>query len=138
MSTLTATRQRNAVSEGLAFGLAQLDRWSLPYNKTRLDLAFEGAWRAWPHRARYPQVSTDLSRGLDGVRAMTRVNESKQTFAFFWDQTTGRGLEVVCRQSDWHATNPDDIAFAGRVIDDQIPVSGWVSLAEELLLRLDR
>lgn len=64
--TITSTRQRNAVSEGIAFGLVLLGRPHLPFNKIEVDLAFVGAWREWRFASRFPQVSTDLRHGLDG------------------------------------------------------------------------
>jgi hypothetical protein len=45
LMTITPSRQRNAVSEGMALGLLLCDRSSLPFDKFRVDLAFEGAWQ---------------------------------------------------------------------------------------------
>jgi hypothetical protein len=61
------TRQGNAVSVGMALGLLMCGRDALPFDKLRLDFAFEGALQSWPYRARFPQVNTDLGKGLDGV-----------------------------------------------------------------------
>jgi hypothetical protein len=40
---ITPARQRNAVSEGIALGLCMLERYEFPYDKVRIDLAFERA-----------------------------------------------------------------------------------------------
>jgi len=42
---ITPARQRNAVSEGIALGLLMLDRNEIPFDKFRVDLAFEHAWK---------------------------------------------------------------------------------------------
>ncbi len=134
---ITPTGQRNAVSEGMALGLVLCKRTVLSFDKVRVDLAFAGAWRGWDWGGRFPQVSTDLSKGLDGARAMTRATESKQTWALFWD-TSGGELAIHFRQSEWDPEDDADLDFARRVIDDVVTVEGWVSLAMEFLRRLDR
>ena len=40
--TMTATRQRNAVSEGAALGFVALGYDRIPIDKVRVDLAFRG------------------------------------------------------------------------------------------------
>jgi hypothetical protein len=79
-------RQQNAVSEGVALGLLMAGRDVLPYDKVRVDLAFEGAWRGWDFRSRFPQVSTDLRNGSDGVHVMTRADEQKHVWHLFWER----------------------------------------------------
>ncbi|SPM27169.1 hypothetical protein MycrhDRAFT_1151 [Mycobacterium terramassiliense] len=41
MRGISATQQRNAVSEGIALGLLMCDCNEIPYDKFRVDLAFE-------------------------------------------------------------------------------------------------
>ena len=49
MSTkISPARQRNAVSQGMALGLCMLERYEFKFEKLRVDLAFEDAWRDWP------------------------------------------------------------------------------------------
>lgn len=134
--TPTPTQQRNSFSEGFALGLVLNGRWSLPYNKINIDLAVTGAFRNWPHAGAFPQIRTDL-RGLDGVHAMSRADERKQTFAFYWDRS-GPELRIVSRDRDWSAEDPDDIASAVRVVSDLVPRAGWQTLAEEFLTRFER
>ncbi len=134
---ITPTRQRNAISEGIALGLVLCGRTSLPFDKVRVDLAFAGAWRRWDYRGRFPQVNTDLSKGLDGVWVMTRATERKQAWALFWD-TSGGELSIYSRQSDWDPEDTSDLEFALEVIDGDVPLEGWVSLAQEFLHRLER
>lgn len=134
---ITPARQRNAVSEGIALGLLVSGRDSLPYDKVRLDLAFEGAWRSWsPYRDRFRQVTTDVAKG-SGARVMTRADRQKQVWALYWDND-GAELRIRARQPDWSADNPEDVDFALRVIDGDVPVSGWQQLAGEFLRRFDR
>ena len=64
--TLTPTRQRNSVSEGIALGLVLLGHFDLPFDKVTADLAFTGAWRSWTYTSRFPQIQTDLAHGARG------------------------------------------------------------------------
>lgn len=132
---LTATRQRNAVSEGMALGLLLCGCASVPFEKVGVDLAFSGAWRGWQWRVGFPQVSTDLAKGLDGVRAMTRVTESKRTFLLFWD-TSGGELTIRSRQADWDPSDGTDVDYALGVVGGDVPAEGWRALAQEFLRRL--
>ncbi len=131
---LTTTRQRNAVSEGMALGLLLCGCSSVPFDKVGVDLAFSGAWRDWQWRVGFPQVSTDLAKGLDGVWAMTRVTESKQTFLLFWD-TMGGELKIRLRQG-WDASDGTDVDYALGVVGGDVPAEGWRALAQEFLRRL--
>lgn len=134
---LSATNQRNTVSEGTALGLLMCGRDEIPYEKLRVDLAFEHAFRNWHYRERYPQVGTDLRKGLGGSLAMTCAKENTRTnFVFFWERD--RALTICLRDPDWDPNNPDDVAFAVSVIDNEVPVAAWVSLAEDFLNKYDR
>jgi len=84
---ITAARQRNAVSQGIALGLCVLGRYEFKFDKLRIDLAFEHAWRDWPDRykSQFSQVDTDLRKGKDAVWVMTRADESKRVTPLFWD-----------------------------------------------------
>ena len=137
---LSPARQRNGVSEGMAFGLVMLNRNELPFtNKMRIDLAFERAWRDWPDRykSQFKQVSTDLAKGKDAVWVMTDAEKTKRTAAFYWEWDGGT-LSIYGRQTDWDGDDPDDIKFAVDVIDGDVPVEGWVMLAREFLNDFDR
>lgn len=132
---VTPTRQRNAVSEGMALGLVLCGRTRLPFDKVSVDLAFVGTWRRWEWRSRFPQVNTDLANGLDGAWAMTRATESKKVWALFWD-TSGGQLTVRSRQPDWDPADDADLDYAVRVIDADVPAEGWFALAQEFLRRV--
>jgi hypothetical protein len=71
----------------------------LPFDKVAADLSFVGAWRSWPYSSRFPQVTTDVSKGLDGGRAMTRAGERKRVWNLYWDTSDG-GLAIYPR-SQW-------------------------------------
>jgi hypothetical protein len=134
---LTPTRQRNAVSEGIALGLLMCGHDSLPYDKFRLDLAFEGAWRSWTYRTRFRQVDTDLANGTDGVRAMTRADRDKHVMVLYWEQDGGT-LRITARQPDWTKDDPDDLDFAVKEIDGDVPLTGWEKLARDFLALFER
>ncbi|MEU2043572.1 hypothetical protein [Nocardia niwae] len=129
---ITSSRQRNGVSEGMALGLLLCGKDSLPFDKIRLDLAFASAWRVWTYRSQFPQVDTDLKKGLDAVWAMTRADSQKQVWALFWEQE-GAEFVIYARQQDWDVNNPDDLAYAAKVIDGDVPIEGWKELAQEFL-----
>lgn len=137
---ITPTRQRNAVSQGMALGLCMLERYEFQFDKLRIDLAFEHAWQDWPSRykAQFPQVNTDLRNGTDAVWVMTRATERKQVTPFFWDWS-GQTINIYHRgDGDWDSDNPDDVEYALRMVDGDVPLEGWVSLARSFLDDIDR
>lgn len=132
---ITPTRQRNTVSEGMALGLLMAGRDELLYDKGRVDLAFEGAWRGWEFRGRFPQVSTDLRNGSDGVHVMTRADEQKHVWHLFWERE-GRYLRIEARpQWDQETIEPDVVADS---LTGDVAPAGWLSLAERFLERFER
>lgn len=135
---IRTARQRNAVSEGIALGLCMLERYEFPFNKLRIDLAFESAWRDWPDRykAQFSQVATDLKNGTDAVWVMTHADEAKHTWTFFWD-VSGPKINIYSRSGDWDSDNPEDVARAVSVIDGDVPLEGWISLAQDFVTDLD-
>lgn len=132
--TLSPTQQRNAVSEGLALGLQALGVDSIEFDKVAVDMSVEGAWRSWSEAHRFSQVSTDLRNGLDGYIVLTRAGVRSKAYAFYWEDK-GQTLEIVPRQHDWSADNPDDVEFALEVISGGVALSGWVELAQLFLKR---
>jgi hypothetical protein len=133
----TPTQQRNAVSEGIALGLLVCGHDFLTLDKVGIDLAFEGAWRSWAYRPEFPQVDTDLSKGLDATWAITRAGRSKHVWVLYWEQH-GSEFRICARQSDWSRDNPDDLSFACEMIDGDVPLTGWQELAREFLERFER
>lgn len=132
---MSPARQRNAVSEGMGLGLVLSGHASIPFDKVSVDLAFEGAFRAWRYAERFPPVRTDLRQGLDGARVMTRATKSKHVWALFWD-ASGRELQILARQPDWDPDDEDDVGYALNMIDGDVPREGWVLLAEDFLTHL--
>jgi len=133
----TAARQRNAISEGMALGLLACGCDSLPYNKIKIDLAFEGAWRTWTYRNKFPQVNTDLANGLDAIWAMTRVDSQKNVWVLYWEQD-GNQFQIHSRDPDWTPDNPDDLTFATEMIPGDVPLAGWEELARAFLKRFEQ
>ncbi|WP_436499621.1 hypothetical protein [Actinokineospora sp. HUAS TT18] len=134
---ITPTRQRNAVSQGIALGLLMCGRNSIAVDKVKVDLAFEGAWPRWTYRARFPQVNTDLANGSDGIRVMTRADAGKRVHGLYWSNT-GATMTIHTRVTDWTADNPDDVEYALEAIDGDVPLAGWEELAQEFLRRYER
>lgn len=135
--TLSSARQRNAVSQGVALGMLLCGRAELPRDKVRIDLAFAAAWRDWEYRDRFSQVNTDLRKGLDPVHAITRADESKQVVGVHWVHA-GFDWTITVRDPDWSIDRPDDVERALKMIDGDVPLDGWTSLAEDFLERLMR
>lgn len=132
---LTDTQQRNAVSEGIALGLLMCDCNEIPYDKMRVDLAFESAWQHWEYRDRFPRVSTDLRTGMAGSLVMTRASEGKQVWVLFWERE--RSLVICQRASDWDPNDQTDVEYALSVIGEDVPLEGWVVPARAFLDRYD-
>lgn len=128
---ITPTQQRNAVSEGLALGLALLGHLALPDAKARVDEVFAPAWSAWPYRDSFARVSFDVGRGHDGIHVMTRATVGKQTRTLYW--VRDGQLAVVLRDSAWNPRSVIDVDRAVTAIDGDVPVDGWVDLARGFL-----
>ncbi|WP_166906834.1 hypothetical protein [Mycobacterium sp. DL440] len=136
---LTPAHQRNAVSQGIALGLRVLRRSEFDHQKTRVDLAFEHAWRDWPaeYRAHFSQVNSDLSKGKDAFWVLSEATKKKKVTPLYWEWT-GPKLVIHQRSDDWDSDNPDDLEHAMQMIGTDVPLHGWVSLATEFLSQLDR
>ncbi|MGV0772047.1 hypothetical protein [Mycobacterium syngnathidarum] len=136
---LTGPQQRIAVSQGVALGLSVLDRYEFAFDKFRIDLAFERAWRDWPseYRDQFPQVSTDLRNGTDAVWVMTRASEKKRVTPLFWDWS-GPQITIYQRGDDWDSTDPDKVEYALNMVGSAVPLDGWLSIATSFLTAYDR
>lgn len=132
---LTPSRQRNAVSEGMALGLLMCDRESLPFDKVMVDLAFEASWRGWAYRHQFSQVDADIRNGSDGVWVMTRASSTKQSYNFYWDRS-GPSLQIYARPQ-WAGEPLDEEAVAAS-IDGDVPAEGWRALAGDFLATFGR
>ena len=132
---ITPSRQRNAVSEGMALGLIMCDRITLPWDKVAIDLSFEGAWRSWQYKHRFSQVDTDIRHGSDGIWVMTRADERKHTLNFYWD-TGGREIAIYAR-GVW-SDEEVDVDQAAEWIDGEVPAGGWQELATDFLRRFKK
>ncbi|MCD0446390.1 hypothetical protein LO763_22500 [Glycomyces sp. A-F 0318] len=133
--TISSARQRNAVSEGMALGLVMHGRWSLPFDKLAVDLAFESAWRRWLFTGQFPQVDTDLRKGTDPVWVITHTDEQKHVLRLYWGEP-GRELAIHARPIV--ATSDVDADEIAELIDGDVPASGWHELATAFLERFER
>lgn len=129
--TLTPARQRNAVSEGFALGLVMCDLARIPNNRAAVGLAFASAWRAWPHQQHFPQVGTDLSKGMSPLLVAVHAEQGRQTWRLYWERV---GAEWVVRARDGGGqVDSDEVA---ATIDGDLPVATWADLARAFLDRL--
>jgi hypothetical protein len=133
---ITPTRQRNSVSQGIGLGLLLQGISELPADKVKLDLAITRAWRNWEFKDRFPQVATDLRKGMDGVRVLTRAGERRQGFLLWWTVDESAWV-MVLRQPDWDPTDEGDLDFALEMLDGDVSAEGWRSLARGMLDALD-
>jgi hypothetical protein len=85
----------------------------------------------------FPQVNTDLRKGMAGTLVLTNADDRRQTVALCWDKT-GHELSIRARQADWDPSDESEVEFALNVISGDVPLEGWVSLAKEFLIRMDR
>ncbi|MCV7408785.1 hypothetical protein AWC05_07685 [Mycobacterium florentinum] len=66
---------------------------------------------------------------------ITHADERKRTFVFFWDWS---GPEITIRgRREWDSEDPEDVELALNVIDGDVPLEGWVSLARDFLAAFD-
>ncbi|MFT9536220.1 hypothetical protein ACM0AX_23485 [Mycobacteroides abscessus subsp. abscessus] len=138
--TITAARQRNAVSGGVALGLWTLGHREIPNEKQRIDLAFHDVWRDWPaqHRDQFPRVSADLYAELAGSFVMTRADKGQKTSGLFFWEFTGPSFKIRCRTEDWDSDAPGDIARAVESLSGSVSITGWKTLAQAFLNRFYR
>lgn len=134
--SITPARQRNAVSEGVALGLVLCGINSVPSARSRVDLPFESAWSSWEYCDQFPQVNTDLAKGLNASLAMTHADKNKRTRVLYWDTSERGKYRIAAHQSDWDPTDDDDVEYAVSAIDGGVPADGWVSLARKFLASL--
>jgi hypothetical protein len=66
---------------------------------------------------------------------MSHADEQKRTLVFFWEWS-GAKLTTYVR-SEWNPHDPADIKFALEVIGGDVPLEGWISLAEDFVTSLD-
>ncbi|MEV8377152.1 hypothetical protein AB0P21_30705 [Kribbella sp. NPDC056861] len=133
----TPSRQRNAISQGMALGLLVCGHSSLPFRKVDIDLAFAGAWRSWAHRDQFPQVNTDLKNGSDPVWVITHADAKKQVRVLHWEQNRAQ-FDICIHEDDWTVSDPEDLDHAVGTIDGQVPLSGWTELARNFLERFEQ
>lgn len=137
---LTPAKQRNAVSQGMALGLALLDRYELPFdNKMHIDMAFEYAWENWPNRykAQFSQVDHDLKIGRDAVWVMIHADERKRTGVLVWEWAAPGPIRIHARRQDWNSDDAGDVASALASIAGDVPIDGWLSLAQEFVTHFE-
>ncbi len=128
---MTAARQRNAVSEGMALGLVAEGYNRLDFDEARVDGAFESAWQTWAYRSRFRQVETDMGQRMGAVPMMTHAYRAKQTPCFYW--TRHGELRIFCRRDDFDPSSVVQLEAAASMIGGEVPLAGWKALAQSYL-----
>jgi hypothetical protein len=134
VSRPTKAQQLKAVGEGLAVGCLMLGHHELPANKMNVELAFQRAWRSWPHAGRFPSVRADLERNHIYWQIIDESARRRPPIIAFWD--VGRTLRPQLQDG----FSMDDARDLLQEFHD-IPTDAWVELArlftEALLNRQD-
>jgi hypothetical protein len=119
----TKAQQLKAVGEGLAVGCLMLGHHELPANKMNVELAFQRAWRSWPHAGRFPSVRADLERNHIYWQIMDNSARRRQPTIAFWD--VGRTLHPQLQEG----FDMDDAKDLLPKFHD-LPIAAWVELAQ--------
>jgi hypothetical protein len=119
----TKAQQLKAVGEGLAVACLMLGHHELPANKMNVELAFQRAWRSWPHAGRFPSVRADLERNHIYRQVMDDSARRRQPIIAFWD------VDRTLRPQLQEGFSMDD---AGELLQEfhDIPTTAWVELAQ--------
>lgn len=125
--------------------MCMLERHELPGAKMQLEFAFEHAWRAWPHRNRFPSVDKVFDFNVptqDPYIVLTSANERVQTprVPYYWGDGKSGGHQIYGRDGwEWDPAIQDDADFVAGLLTDgpTIPASVWEALARKLLEELD-
>jgi hypothetical protein len=65
----------------------------------------------------------------------SRDRGQEGAWVLFWDNSDGE-LRIHPRQPDWDPADQAGLDFALQVIDGDVPLDAWVSLAQEFLRRV--
>ncbi len=116
-----------------------LGRHEFNFDKIRVDLAFEHAWSSLPieYRAKFPQVATDLRNGTDATWVMAHADKGKRVTPLFWEWSGGQ-LSIYQRGEGWDSSVPRDVEYALSMVDGDVPLDGWIALANEFLVNYEK
>lgn len=131
---LTRTRQRNAVSEGFAFGLLQCGYSSIDFpqiHMTSVNTRLEDAWYEWAHRETFPQVSTDLRNGSNAELVFTEADSRKGTWCYYWEDFQ------VFERPQIEGRQDVTLEEVADMIDGDLSAKAWKQLAIIFLKHLD-
>lgn len=123
--------QQNTVSAGLALGFSALGVYEIRCDKVTFELAFDAAWRAWPHASAFPALSGDSH--LDRWWLIREYTAGKRTpySPAIWSGPEQSVPTIYARSADvdWAARSPQE--YAGDLVDG-IPGESWVALAQAM------
>lgn len=116
-------QQQTAIGEGLAIACLALGVDEVPNNKLDLEFAFRHAWRAWPHRQKFPHVSANLER-TDVLRILGDADGRRSAFVATWT-TDYRAWFPDVKQDGWGWEELADNAGSNFGVD----LHGWLAIA---------
>lgn len=128
--SLSASQQRNAVSEGFALGLLSNGYGGVRDDKESIDHSVEEAWSAWEERHRFPQVSADIRKGLAGSIVMTR-RQGIPSRGLVWSE--GPEYQVLVKVSELDPDRVDDLEFLASLIQGNLSLGHWKELGKKLV-----
>lgn len=128
--SLSASQQRNAVSEGFALGLISNGYRGLRDDKVAIDLSVEEAWSKWSERSRFPQVSTDLRKGLAGSIVMSR-RQGVPSRGLVWSHDPE--YQVLIKVGELDPRRVDDLEFLASLIRGKLSLDQWKALGRLLV-----
>ena len=67
---------------------------------------------------------------------MMHADERKQVTPLFWDWSSGK-ITIHQRGDDWDSDDPNDVEYALGMVDGDVPLEGWVSLAQAFVDDID-
>lgn len=130
--SLSLTRERIAVSEGMALGLWMKGHFALTHDRRSLSSAFSRAYSEWLFAAFFPRLLVELDAGKLGWTTMAFARESKVTWSFYW--AVSRSELTAHPRSELHLFEAGPNRVAGN-IDGGVPFGAdpWEELAMRFL-----
>lgn len=75
-------------------------------SKMPVDIAFERAWKRWPHRRMFPSIRLGRKPSVNTISQMTHASYRRHLWYLYWNCTVGE-RRVEAR----HEASPFDVDF---------------------------
>jgi hypothetical protein len=118
---MTKAAQETAVGEGLALGLVALKVGNFNGSKMSVELAFQRAWRDWPHSRRFPVVHADVARN-DLLRIIRKSEGRRSPHLSGW---ASQWPFVPYVHGDWETEEIGELLE----LSSGVPLNAWIELA---------